>query len=209
MRNLKTAHQAAEQLLAAAREGNSMALDRLLAASCPRLLAEAKQNLGAVLRIRLDAADVVQQTLLEASLAFPRFQGRTAKDLFAWLRRILHNNLVNERRRHIRTTMRSIHCEVPLTEAALHHLPDRGGGESNSPDMLAQARERSEALDRALRQLPEHYRQALLLRTWEELTFVEIGHRLRCSAEAARKLWGRAAAKLVATLRDSREHDRH
>ena len=57
-------------------------------------------------------------------------------------------------------------------------------------------------LKRILGQLPEHYRQALFLRTYEGLSFAQVGKRLRCSAEAARKLWGRAAEELRKLLGD-------
>jgi RNA polymerase sigma-70 factor (ECF subfamily) len=190
-----------ENWIADARAGSRVALDHLFAACRPYLLTAARQDLGTALRTRIDAADVVQETLIEACRDFPHFRGRTERDLLAWLRQILHNNLANERRRHMQTAMRSIHCEVSLDEVALDQLRDlaRGGG---SPSAQAQAREENEALEQALRRLPEHYRQALILHTWEELTFAQVGEQLHCSAEAARKLWGRAAEELVAVLRD-------
>jgi RNA polymerase sigma-70 factor, ECF subfamily len=119
------------------------------------------------------------------------------------LRQVLRNNLANERRRHLETAMRDLHCEVRLTETALNHLRDLAQSEWDSPSARVQARERTEALERALRQLPEHYRQVLSLRTWEELTFAQVGARMRCSAEAARKLWGRAAEELATVLGDA------
>jgi RNA polymerase sigma-70 factor, ECF subfamily len=181
------------QWIAEARRGSRAALDQLFGACLPYLRVAAREDLGAALRSRIDAADVVQETLIEACRDFPYFRGKTEKSLFAWLRQILHNNLTNERRRHIGTAMRSIRCEVPLNKAALNRLQDIAQGEWTSPREQAQAQELSEALERALRKLPEHYRQVLLLHTWEELTFAEIGKQLHCSAEAARKLWGRAA----------------
>jgi len=189
--------------IAEARAGCRLALDRLFGVCRAYLLAAARQDLGNALRTRIDAADVVQETLIEACRDFPHFRGRSEKDLLAWLRQILHNNLANERRRHIQTAMRSIHCEVSLDEVALGQLRDVARGDGESPSARAQAREENEALEQALRRLPDHYRQALVLHTWEELTFAEVGEQLHCSAEAARKLWGRAAEELVAVLRDS------
>jgi RNA polymerase sigma-70 factor (ECF subfamily) len=185
------------QWIAEARRGSRAALDRLFGACLPYLRVAAHQDLGAALRSRIDAADVVQETLIEACRDFPYFRGKTEKSLFAWLRQILHNNLTNERRRHITAAMRSIRCEVPLNKTVLNRLKDVAQSEWASPREQAQAQERSESLERALRKLPEHYRQVLLLHTWEELTFAEIGKRLHCSAEAARKLWGRAVKELA------------
>ncbi len=189
------------QWIAEARRGSRTALDQLFGACLPYLRVAANQDLGVALRSRIDAADVVQETLIEACRDFPYFRGKTEKSLFAWLRQILHNNLTNERRRHIAAAMRSIRREVPLNKAALNHLQDIAQSEWESPQEQAQAQETSEALQRALRMLPEHYRQVLLLHSWEELTFAEVGERLHCSAEAARKLWGRAAKQFALVYR--------
>jgi len=185
------------QWIAEARRGSRAALDQLFEACLPYLSIAAHQDLGTSLRSRIDAADVVQETLIEACRDFRYFRGKTEKSLFAWLRQILHNNLTNERRRHISAAMRSIRCEVPLNKAVLNRLQDIAQSEWASPREQAQTQERNEALERALRKLPEHYRQVLLLHTWEELTFAQIGERLNCSAEAARKLWGRAAKEFA------------
>lgn len=195
-----------ERWIPEARAGSRAALDCLFGLCRPYLLTAARQDLGTALRTRLDAADVVQETLIEACRDFPRFRGRTEKDLLAWLRQILHNNVANERRRHVQTAMRSVHCEVSLDETVLNQLQNAARGDGESPSAQAQAREENEALEQALRRLPEHYRQVLLLHTWEELTFAQVGAQLHCSAEAARKLWGRAAEELGAALRPQTNH---
>jgi len=189
-----------EQWIVEARRGNRAALDQLFGACLPFLRIAAHQDLDTELRARLDASDVVQETLIEAYQDIPHFRGRTEKDLLAWLRQILHHNLANERRRHITSAMRSIHCEVPLNKSTLNQLRDMAQSEGESPAGQAQARERSEELERTLRRLPERYRQVLLLHSYEELTFAEVGKRLHCSAEAARKLWGRAAKEFAFVL---------
>jgi RNA polymerase sigma-70 factor (ECF subfamily) len=206
IREPETTQQAAGvgQWIAEAREGSRAALDQLFGACLPYLRVAARQDLGAALRSRIDAADLVQETLIEACRDFRYFRGKTEQSLFAWLRQILHNNLTNERRRHISAAMRSIRCEVPLNKAALNRLRNAAQNDWSSPSEQAQAQEKSEALERALRQLPEHYRQVLLLHTLEELTFAEVGKRLHCSAEAARKLWGRAAKEFALVFGNTR-----
>lgn len=188
--------------IAEARGGNDRALDQLLQACCGYLLAEAKRELCAGLRSRLDAVDVVQDTLMKAWRHFTHFRGATEADWLAWLRQILRHTLANERRWHMQTAMRSTRREVPLQEAALVQLPDLASRDAASPGWQAQAREQQEALQKALRRLPELYRQVLHLRTHEELTFPQVGERLRCSADAARKLWKRAADRLAQHLGD-------
>ena len=189
--------------IAEARGGSRSALDQLLEACSRYLLAVTNREICAAVRSRLDPVDVVQDTLMKAWLHFPHFRGETEADWFAWLRQILRHNLANERRRHVCTAMRSTRREVRLAEADLAQLADLGGCVAVSPSRQEQAREQHEALEDALRRLPEHYRQVLHLRTQEELTFAQVGEQLRCSAEAVRKLWGRAAEELRGRLEDT------
>jgi RNA polymerase sigma factor (sigma-70 family) len=74
--------------------------------------------------------------------------------------------------------------------------PARNG----SPSSVLAAREQDHALGQALEQLPEHYRQVIHWRNYERLEFEDIGRRLGRSAEAARKLWGRAIEQLQRLL---------
>ncbi len=194
-----------ERWIAEARGGSRTALEQLLGACFPYLLAMAKRELCIILQPRLDPVDVVQDTLLKAWKNFTQFRGQTETDFFAWLRQILHNNLANERREHIQSAMRSIQREVRFVKAAAMLGLDDHGTASESPDGRAQARARDEALEIAMRRLPGHYREVLHLHTQEGMTFAQVGERLHCSAEAARKLWKRAAEKLVRLLKEIRE----
>lgn len=189
--------------IAEARGGSRSALDRLFRSCSPYLLAVANRELSAALRSRLDPVDAVQDTLMKAWQNFLSFRGETESDLLAWLRQILRHNLANERRQHVQAAARSIRREVSLAKAASVQLTNIADSESEAPDTQAQARERHEALEGAWRRLPEHYQQALHLHTQEGLTFAQVGQRLRCSAEAARKLWGRAAEELAWLLGDA------
>jgi RNA polymerase sigma-70 factor (ECF subfamily) len=191
-----------ERWIAQARAGDHVALDRLLGAYLACLLAAADRGLNTALRGRLDPSDLVQDTLIEAWQDFAQFRGESEADLLAWLRQILRHNLANERRRHIYSAMRSIRREVALSEAASSRLPGAADHEAESPTARIEDRERRDTLESSLRRLPEHYRQALCLHSQDGLTFAQVGGRLACSAEAARKLWGRAAEELARLLGD-------
>jgi RNA polymerase sigma-70 factor (subfamily 1) len=193
-----------ERWIAEARDGNGEASDRLFGACLPYLLAAASREFGSALRSRIDPADVVQDTLLEAWRDFPHFGGKTESDWLAWLRQILRNNLANERRRHIHSAMRSIHREISLDGTASPSLDRTVRDKAESPWARIETWERNEALEFSLQRLPEHYRQALCLHTQEGMTFAEVGGRLHCSAEAARKLYGRAAEELASIIVETR-----
>jgi RNA polymerase sigma-70 factor (ECF subfamily) len=189
-----------EQWIIEARAGSRQALNRLLNLCQSYLLATAQQEIGTKLRVRVSPPDLVQNTLLEAYLDFDRFQGRTEADLLAWLRQVLRHNRANEVRRHIRTAKRCVHREVSLAEVASDALPYRVRPDTGLSRGRSQLSEQGEILERTLRRLPEHYRHALVLHTCDGLTFAEVGEKLGCSAEAARKLWSRAAEELRTLL---------
>ena len=59
------------------------------------LLLLARLQLGSRAHGKLDASDVVQQTLLDAHRQRQQFRGHTAAEMAAWLRRILACNLAD------------------------------------------------------------------------------------------------------------------
>jgi RNA polymerase sigma-70 factor (ECF subfamily) len=103
-----------------------------------------------------DAQDLVQETYLRAFAGFDRFQPGT--NLKAWLFTILTRARVDSLRRRQRRP-----AEVEL----------QGEGPAVAP---AQARLASgaEELERALQDLPETYRAAVVLRDVQELSYKEI-----------------------------------
>ena len=58
----------------------------------------AQLNLPPALRPKIDASDVVQQTMLQAHQAMAQFRGKTEEELRAWLRQILARNLIHASR---------------------------------------------------------------------------------------------------------------
>lgn len=188
-----------ERWLAQARQNNREALGRLLDTCRNYLLLVANQKLNAGLQAKVAPSDIVQQTLLEAGRDFPAFQGGSEGEWLAWLRGILLNNIANVRR-HFQTEKRHVAREVPLVETPLEQLHHRLLDPEQSPSSHASAREWNEQLEQTLQQLPAHYRQVFLLHTLEGLTFVRIAEKLGGTAEAVRKLWGRAIEELAKRL---------
>jgi RNA polymerase sigma-70 factor (ECF subfamily) len=193
-----------EKWITQARAGSREALGQLLEACRRYLLLVANQEQDPDLQAKVAPSDLVQETLLEAGRDFPRFQGASEQELLGWLRGILCNNLANAQR-HFEAEKRQASREVPLAEAPLDELRDRTLDQGGSPSQQALARERDEQVERTLQQLPEDYRQVLLLHTTEGLTFVQIAERMGRTADAVRKLWGRAIEELVRLLETPHE----
>jgi RNA polymerase sigma factor (sigma-70 family) len=71
-----------------------------------------------------------------------------------------------------------------------------------SPSNHALHNEWNLALEQALSRLPDRYRQAVVWRHQEQLSWQEIGRRLGCTADAARKVWTRGIQHLRRELEE-------
>jgi RNA polymerase sigma-70 factor (ECF subfamily) len=174
-----------------AQAGSSEALGQLLEACRGYLLLVAQRELAPDLQAKGGASDLVQETLLDAVRAFPRFQGTSEAEVLAWLRRLLLNNLVSFARRYRDADKRQVGREVGLAEGS-------AGPAADVPTPSHQAAEQEEArrVQEALERLPEDYRRVLRLRFEEERSFEDIGRLLGLTPNAARKLWVRAVKRL-------------
>lgn len=181
--------------IAAARRGSSAGLGRLLERYRPYLLAIALQELPAELTGKLGASDVVQASLLKGCEQFHAFRGNSPEELSAWLRQILLSHLLN-----VAEAYRAQKREVKREQSIVGHLVDVN---QLTPSGEAISRETWESLQGALDRLPEHYRQIILLRHRDDLSFAEIGRETNLSDEAARKVWSRAIRKLQEELGNS------
>lgn len=188
-------------LLHEAQEGSLEALGQLLEACRLYLLVIARRELRAPLQAKLDAADLVQETFIEATRDFAHFRGASEAQLLGWLRGILLHNLADFTRR-FSTSCRCLAQEVPLSERQFDGVsaPSAGSGARTVCEQLI-AQEQCRALDAALQRLPPCYRQVLQLRYDEHYSFAEIGKCLQRSPEAARKLWCRALQRLRQDMR--------
>ncbi|HEY1379945.1 MAG TPA: sigma-70 family RNA polymerase sigma factor [Gemmataceae bacterium] len=195
-----------EQLLRDARAGSSDALGKLLDAFRRYLLAVCDGAVPNDLQPKGGASDLVQDTFLEAHQAFPRFTGNSREELCAWLRKILVRNLANFRHRYRAVAKRQAIREVRLDDSRTGGpLRRRLTAEHASPVAEAIRHEQSTQIQVAVMSLPGPYRDVVVLRSRDRLSFDAIGVRMGCSAEAARKLWMRATQQVAARLK----HDGH
>lgn len=189
-------------LLHNARAGSTEALGELFEACRGYLLTVARQRLAASLRAKVDPADVVQETFIEALRDFSNFRGEAGRQLLVWLRRILRHNLI-DLCKHFESHCRCVSQEVPLSDQQrLAAAPTREFLAAGGPicDQLI-AQEQWRALDAALHRLPPLYRQVVQLHFGERCSFSKIGNGLQRSPEAVRKMAGRAVERLRQEMR--------
>ena len=169
------------------------------------LLAQLK--LDRKLRGKLDASDVVQQTMLEAHQGPESFRGDDMAAQAAWLRQILARNLANAVRdltrakRDIRKE-RSLHADL---DASASRLEGWLATEQSSPSQKMERHERALQLAEALAQLPEAQREAVVLRHFQGLPLAEIAAQLDCTTAAVTGLLQRGLKNLRNSLTDGSE----
>jgi RNA polymerase sigma-70 factor (ECF subfamily) len=186
-------------MLARAKGGDPSALGQLLERYRQYLTLLARVQIGKAIRVKVGGSDVVQEAYLEAHRDFAAFRGETVAELVAWLRQIVARNLANQVRRYRGTRQRDVRLERGLA-SALDRSSDRLAatlpGRSASPSQHAARLEAAVILAAALDRLPPDYREVLVLRNLEELTFPEVAGRMGRSVESVKKLWARGLAQL-------------
>src|ERR1700704_2563852 len=154
------------------------------------------------LRGKLDASDVVQQTLLEAHQALESFRGDDSAAQAAWLRQILARNLANAVR-DLTRAKRDVRKERALQtdlDASASQLEGWLAAKQSSPSQKMERHERALQLAEALAQLPDAQRDAILLRHFQELSLAEIAEQLECTTAAVTGLLQRGLKNLRKSL---------
>ena len=169
------------------------------------LLILARVELGRQIQRKLDPADLVQETFLDACRNFALFRGSTEAALLVWLRQILAGKTANALRHYLGTQARDTRREFEqdLTRSfdrSAQRLRQLATASEASPSRIAMRREQAVIVANALQGLPAHYREVLLLRHWDELTFPSIAQRMGRSVPSVEKLWVRALTKLRHTM---------
>jgi RNA polymerase sigma-70 factor (ECF subfamily) len=189
-------------LLSQARTGRNDSLGALLELYRSHLQALAGLQLHGRLRARVSPSDLVQETFLRASEHFDDFCGTTEQELLGWLRTILRRSLLHVVQRQVSARRRSVLREVALPHRYPKELqppfvsPKALVSPGSSPSSAAQRRELTADIRLRLARLAAPFRDVLVLRNLEGLSFPEVARRMGRSPGAVRILWLRALEKL-------------
>ncbi len=196
------------ELVRRAQDGEPDALNRLLERYYERVRRIVRVRLGRNLRECVDSGDILQETFIAAVNSFERFEMRDEASLINWLSKLAHHQIIAAADFH-NAKKRDHRRNVPLQPAGSGSsesvLPEAAADEPRPLDALADA-EQSERVEEAIRQLPEEYRELVILRnyagaTWETVA-AETG---RPSAAAARMMHARAIIELGKLVKTPRE----
>lgn len=189
------------KLLQQARLGSAEALGQVLQLYRNYLTILATTQLDRKLRRRVNPSDLVQDTMLAAHTDFTAFRGCSERELLAWLRQILINCLHHVIETHLKAKMRDMRREISVEQVGAtldrsacnftQMLADRGP----SPSAPMQQRERAVALADQLSRLSPQYRDVIVLRNLQGLSFEEVADRMDRKPGTVRMLWLRAIEK--------------
>ena len=194
-----------QELLDQARRGEAAAVDRLLAAHRNALRRMIDLRLDPAIARRVDASDVVQDVLLEASRRLSDYLRDPAMPFHLWLRHIARDHMIDAHRRHRQAQRRSLDREQPLVPAA---FADRSSIElaaqlfdqEATPASAAIRHELERRLQTALASLDEDDREVICMRHFEQLSNQDVAAALELTEAAASMRYLRALRRLRALL---------
>jgi RNA polymerase sigma-70 factor (ECF subfamily) len=166
----------------------------------PALLLWAKCQMPVCIRGKLDPADLVQQTLLEAYAAHEQFVSWSDLETLSYLRRALANNLIDATRKYARTQADLTPDDFGQSSV---RMADWLAADHTSPSERAERNEAFERLAGALAELPDAQRVAVEMRYLQKLTIAEIAQLMNRTEGAVSQLLHRAVSALRDVLTDT------
>ena len=146
-----------------------------------------------------DAEDLVQDSLLRAYKFWDSFQQDS--NCKAWLLRIVTNTFINEyqRRKRSREVLDAASAEQDTTDGVLVHATAR---DKQSPDQAMLQASVSDDVQRALEQLPDDFRTAVILCDMQGLSYKEIAEIMETPVGTVMSRLFRGRKLLAAALKD-------
>ena len=135
----------------------------------------------------------MQDLCLEAHRDIAQFRGRSEGEFVCWLRKVFATIVSNQVRRYLGTRRRDLRREQPIAvgrdDTSRAVVDRRLVAPQSSPSQQAARRERAELLAEALDTLPETYREVIVLRNIEGLSFSDVAARLGRTEDSVKNIW--------------------
>lgn len=180
-------------LMLRVKEGDSVAFEQLVELHQHRVIGTVAKMLGD----EIEAEDVAQQVFVRVWRSAARYEP-TAK-FTTWLFTITRNLVFNETRRRKRHG--AISLDQPRESENDRSLLESVEGSAKSPDVSFLDDEMMGAIQRAIEELPEAQRMAIILRRYEDTPYEEIAEILELSVPAVKSLLFRARTDLREKLK--------
>jgi RNA polymerase sigma-70 factor (ECF subfamily) len=193
-----------EQLLARAGQGDAMAGQQLLTHHRDRLRRMVALRMDRRLAARVDASDIVQESLAEAHQRLSEYLRDRPLPFYAWLRQFAWERVAKQYERHVKAQRRSVTREAPppLPDESVAQLAHRLIASATSPSRRLLRDELRDRVRVALGCLKPLDREVLVLRYLEGLSNAEAAAVLGLAENTAGMRHLRALERLRALLGD-------
>lgn len=192
-----------QYLITLAKSGNNSALEQLCKVYGERVRRIIRLRMGKEIRSKLDSMDLVQDAFVSVLKDLGGFTYKNEGDFLRWLSKIAENRIrdnvyrLHADKRDIRKEV-SFRNSVSTDENRFTEIPELIG--TTTPSLIMSTREELNKLEKALDQLQPKYREVIILKKIEGLSYKEIGDRLGKSTDAVGMLVSRAMVALISTF---------
>ena len=191
-------------LLDQAGRGDSAAVERLLASHREPVRRMIGMRLDPAIKPRVDASDIAQEVLLEASRRLSDYLREPTMPFHLWLRHIARDHVIDAHRRHRQAQRRTVDRERsavpafddPSSVQMVHEFIDR----ELTPATAAVRKEIQDRFRLAMDGLPEDDREVIFMRHFEQLSNQEVAAALGVTEPAASMRYLRALRRLRGLL---------
>ncbi|MEM9646064.1 MAG: sigma-70 family RNA polymerase sigma factor [Planctomycetota bacterium] len=202
-------------LLDAARDGDDLAVNRLLERHRAPIRRLIELRLDRKVQRRVDVSDVVQEVMVEASGRLERYLDDPVMAFHLWLRQIAWDHIIDTYRRHRVSAKRNMDREQPMMSTGAG--PDESSMDlaiqlsdpALTPAAVATQREIAEQVESAIHRLDEPDREVILMRHYEHLSNLEIAQVLKLNPPAASMRYLRAVRRLRELLENENFDEDH
>jgi len=193
------------ELLVAVKQGDPDAVDRLFERHRESLRRMVHLRLDRAISQRVDASDIVQETLLEASQRLEGYLENPVLPFHLWLRHIARDHVIDAHRKHRLAQARSVDREEPRSQRAFRdrssvELLTQLEAEGLTPGAAAIRHELEIRFQAALEKLDSEDREVILMRHFEQLSNQDVAKALGLTEPAAGMRYLRAIRRLRALL---------
>jgi RNA polymerase sigma-70 factor, ECF subfamily len=195
-------------LLDGAREGDSEAVEQLLARYRESLRRMIDLRLDKRVSQRVDVSDVVQDVLIEAHRRLQVYLDNPIMPFHLWIRQIAQDRLIDAHRRHRASAKRSVDRERRLEiagppDASTLELAGQLMDPELTPAARATQRELAERVQECIARLEQKDQDILLMRHYELLSNQEVATVLGLTEPAASMRYLRALKRLKTVIQSS------
>jgi RNA polymerase sigma-70 factor (ECF subfamily) len=169
-----------EAWVAAAQQGDRLALAKLLTTCHPHLRSRAAAGMDAATRGKVAPDDILQEVYLAVARQIHQFEDRGPESFLKWVHAILSNKLIDARRAahcQVRDAGREIRAQG-ADDDSYWNLLDNVYAESGTPSRVVRREEALRTLLSCITDLSDMHRQVIRLRFLEGLSVEQVAARL-------------------------------